>query len=85
MRNRRQRRDQRIGNPVEGVVHGANYNDSIFMAHTITLIPGDGIGPEVTEAVVRVLAAAGVSIDWERHDAGVMAFERSTASRCRRS
>jgi len=46
------------------------------MTHTITLIPGDGIGPEVTEAVVRILAASGVSIDWERHDAGVIAVER---------
>jgi isocitrate dehydrogenase (NAD+) len=46
------------------------------MTHTITLIPGDGIGPEVTEAVVRIIAAAGVSIDWERHDAGVLAVER---------
>jgi isocitrate dehydrogenase (NAD+) len=46
------------------------------MTHTITLIPGDGIGPEVTEAVVRILAAAGVSIDWERHDAGVLAVQR---------
>ena len=48
------------------------------MAHTITLIPGDGIGPEVTEAVVRILAASGVSIDWERHDAGVLAVERGS-------
>jgi isocitrate dehydrogenase (NAD+) len=47
------------------------------MTHTITLIPGDGIGPEVTEAVLRVLQAAGVAIDWERHDAGVLAFERT--------
>lgn len=46
------------------------------MTHTITLIPGDGIGPEVTEAVVRIIAASGVSIDWERHDAGVLAVER---------
>ena len=46
------------------------------MTHTITLVPGDGIGPEVTEAVVRILAASGVSIDWERHDAGVLAVER---------
>jgi isocitrate dehydrogenase (NAD+) len=47
------------------------------MTHTITLIPGDGIGPEVTEAVVRILATAGVAIEWERHLAGVVAFERS--------
>ncbi len=47
------------------------------MAHTITLIPGDGIGPEVTDAVVRILAATGVAIDWERHDAGVRAFDQT--------
>jgi isocitrate dehydrogenase (NAD+) len=47
------------------------------MTHTITLIPGDGIGPEVTEAVVRILNAAAVSIEWESHDAGVIAFERT--------
>src|SRR5215204_802090 len=46
------------------------------MAHTITLIPGDGIGPEVTQAVLRILVAAGVHIEWERHDAGVIAFKR---------
>jgi len=45
--------------------------------HTATLIPGDGIGPEVTSAVLRILSAAGVSIEWDRHDAGVTAFERS--------
>jgi isocitrate dehydrogenase (NAD+) len=50
--------------------------DTHAMTHTITLIPGDGIGPEVSEAVVRILAAAGVSIDWDRHDAGVLAVER---------
>jgi isocitrate dehydrogenase (NAD+) len=47
------------------------------MAHTITLIPGDGIGPEVTEAVVRILDASGVAIDWEKHLAGVVALERT--------
>jgi isocitrate dehydrogenase (NAD+) len=47
------------------------------MAHIITLIPGDGIGPEVTQAVLSVLAATGVAIDWETHDAGVIAVERS--------
>jgi isocitrate dehydrogenase (NAD+) len=45
------------------------------MSHTITLIPGDGIGPEVTEAVVRIFQCAGVDVDWERHDAGVTAFK----------
>jgi isocitrate dehydrogenase (NAD+) len=47
------------------------------MSHVITLIPGDGIGPEVTESVVRIFLAAGVDIDWEQHDAGVIAFERT--------
>jgi len=46
------------------------------MAHTITLIPGDGIGPEVTESVVRIFTAAGVEIEWDRQDAGVIAFKR---------
>jgi len=47
------------------------------MAHAITLIPGDGIGPEVTQAVVKVLDAAGVAINWDRQDAGVIAFKKS--------
>ena len=47
------------------------------MTHKITLIPGDGIGPEVTEAVLRVLAATGVSIEWERFQAGIVSFERT--------
>jgi len=46
------------------------------MAHAITLIPGDGIGPEVTRAVVKILAASGVSIEWDTHDAGIVAVER---------
>ncbi len=45
------------------------------MSRNITLIPGDGIGPEVTAAVVRIFKIAGVEIDWERHDAGVTAFK----------
>ena len=48
------------------------------MSHVITLIPGDGIGPEVTEAVVRIFKAAGLDIEWERHDAGVIAFEKTS-------
>src|SRR6187397_1952096 len=44
--------------------------------YTITLIPGDGIGPEVTEAVLRILAVAGLTIEWDRQEAGVVAFER---------
>src|SRR5438045_5352967 len=44
--------------------------------HTITLIPGDGIGPEVTSNVVRIIEAAGVEIKWETHYAGAQALEK---------
>jgi isocitrate dehydrogenase (NAD+) len=47
------------------------------MKHTITLIPGDGIGPEVTEAVLRIVRTAGVEIEWERYDAGLLAWQQS--------
>jgi isocitrate dehydrogenase (NAD+) len=46
------------------------------MAHRITLIPGDGIGPEVTNAAVRILEATGVKFEWERFMAGAEAFEK---------
>ena len=45
------------------------------MSHTITLIAGDGIGPEVTGAVVRILEAAGLDVEWEAHLAGVLALD----------
>ena len=40
------------------------------MSHRATLIPGDGIGPEVTDAALRVVEAAGVRVEWERVEAG---------------
>lgn len=40
------------------------------MSHLVTLIPGDGIGPEVSAAMRRVVEATGVRIDWEVHDVG---------------
>ena len=46
------------------------------MTHTITLIPGDGIGPEVSSAVVRIIEATGVDIRWETHYAGAQALEK---------
>ena len=46
------------------------------MSYKITLIPGDGIGPEVTEATVQVVEAAGVPIVWERVQAGAAALEK---------
>jgi len=44
--------------------------------HAITLIPGDGIGPEVASNVVRIIEAAGVEIQWETHYAGAQALEK---------
>jgi isocitrate dehydrogenase (NAD+) len=40
------------------------------MAHRVTLIPGDGIGPELAEATRRVLEATGIAFDWEVQEAG---------------
>jgi len=45
------------------------------MSYQITLIPGDGIGPEVSQATARVLDAAGVAIAWEVHEAGAHVVE----------
>ena len=39
----------------------------------VTLIPGDGIGPSITDATVRMLEAAGAEITWDRQIAGVAA------------
>jgi isocitrate dehydrogenase (NAD+) len=44
--------------------------------HTIVLIPGDGIGPEVTNATKRVVSAAGLSVDWVELPAGAAAIEQ---------
>ena len=48
--------------------------------YTVTLIPGDGIGPEVSAAAVRVLSATGVEFDWQTEVAGASAVgEHGTA------
>ncbi|MGH2711234.1 MAG: isocitrate/isopropylmalate dehydrogenase family protein [Actinomycetota bacterium] len=46
------------------------------MPHLVTLIPGDGIGPEVSAAARRVVEATGVHIDWEIQEAGAAVMER---------
>jgi isocitrate dehydrogenase (NAD+) len=46
------------------------------MAHKVTLIPGDGIGPEVTNAAVRVLEATGLKFEWESFSAGAEAYDK---------
>ncbi|HXD19159.1 MAG TPA: isocitrate/isopropylmalate dehydrogenase family protein [Vicinamibacterales bacterium] len=44
--------------------------------HRITLIAGDGIGPEITSAVVKILETAGLDVEWEPHLAGASAIEK---------
>lgn len=45
------------------------------MKHTVTLIPGDGIGPEVTSAATKVVKATGVEVEWDVQQAGVTAVD----------
>jgi isocitrate dehydrogenase (NAD+) len=47
------------------------------MTHRVTLIPGDGTGPEIAEATRRVLEATGVEFDWDVQDAGADAMDRN--------
>ena len=44
--------------------------------YTVTLIPGDGIGPEVTDAMVKVVEASGAKINWEKVQAGEAVIEK---------
>jgi isocitrate dehydrogenase (NAD+) len=46
---------------------------------TVTLIPGDGIGPAITEAVVRVVEATGAAIEWDHQVAGIAALEAKSS------
>ncbi|MEZ4563525.1 MAG: isocitrate/isopropylmalate family dehydrogenase [Thermomicrobiales bacterium] len=57
--------------PHAQVAKGAN-----LVSYTVTLIPGDGIGPEVSGAAQRVLDASGVAFEWDVREAGMTALER---------
>ena len=46
------------------------------MAHQVTLIPGDGVGPELAEATRMCIDATGVAIDWDVQEAGVDVMAR---------
>jgi isocitrate dehydrogenase (NAD+) len=46
------------------------------MAHRVTFVPGDGVGPELSEATRRVLEATGVAFDWDVQDAGADVMDR---------
>ena len=65
-----------IGGLASAFLGSARRHSAPHEPHTITLIPGDGIGPEVTDAVVGIIEAAGVGVTWDRHDAGVAAVEK---------
>ncbi|MBI4680989.1 MAG: isocitrate/isopropylmalate dehydrogenase family protein, partial [Nitrospirae bacterium] len=47
--------------------------------YKITLIPGDGVGPEITEATKRVLKATGVSFEWDIQNAGEEVYKQEGA------
>jgi isocitrate dehydrogenase (NAD+) len=56
---------------------GSTLNIPFYMSYRITLLPGDGIGPEVTKATVRVLEATGLEFDWVKHEnLGAAAVEK---------
>src|SRR3990170_3708062 len=48
--------------------------------HRVTVIPGDGVGPEVTRSAMRVIELAGVAVDWEEAEAGAEVFRRGDSS-----
>lgn len=47
------------------------------MTYKITLIPGDGIGPEISKAATRIIDATGVDCEWIEHEAGIRAYEKT--------
>jgi len=48
--------------------------------HRVTVIPGDGVGPEVVRSAIRIIDAVGVKIDWEEAEAGAEVFRRGDTS-----
>lgn len=56
---------------------GSDEGRNITLAYQVTLIPGDGIGPEVSGAAQRVLEATGIAFEWDIQEAGVTALEES--------
>src|SRR5690348_18273682 len=56
-----------------GIIATRLYNS--FVSYQVTLIPGDGIGPEVAEATLRAIEATGVRIEWDRVEAGINALQ----------
>jgi isocitrate dehydrogenase (NAD+) len=61
---------------VDGAGIGRGQSKRMTRTYPITLIPGDGIGTEVTRATVRILEACGLKFDWETVEAGFEAYEK---------
>jgi len=55
---------------------GRCYHGPVLAPYRVTLIPGDGVGPEVSEATRRVLEATGVQFDWDVQNAGLGVMEK---------
>jgi isocitrate dehydrogenase (NAD+) len=65
--------------PEDGEVRCQRRNrqgEGVSLTHTITLIPGDGTGPEIVEATRRAIEATGVKIDWDVHEIGMPAMAK---------
>ena len=58
----------------------AQQEDDVSDKIPVTLIPGDGIGPEVVHAARRIVEAAGAGIEWEEHEAGAEVFKAGLPS-----
>ena len=50
------------------------------MSHNVTLIPGDGIGPEISDVVRKIIDASGAKINWEICEAGAEVFKKGLAT-----
>ena len=62
--------------PRRGRPHPPTDQEAIPMAHRVTFIPGDGVGPELSEATRRVLEATGVEFDWDVQEAGADVMDK---------
>src|SRR5437868_12280806 len=67
----------RVVTPLREYRPSATRTEVLEMTYGVTLIPGDGVGPELTEATRRVLEATGVRFSWDVHQAGTVAIEAS--------
>src|SRR5215217_3392000 len=59
-----------------GPLRSRGFTSIARLAHDVTFIPGDGTGPELTEATRRVLEATGVDFNWDRHEAGIEEYKQ---------